>query len=181
MAVTCLLNQNLLRTANCGYSLFEVANLYLINYDQLSGNPAISSDEDGQDEVTGITLTTDSKAYKIVPAKNSASFSDELVVNDNGSKYRTASLTFTVSGAYTKVAHAALDALSLGRYTAVIQLSDGTYIMLGRISPLEAETATLNGGSEGSGMEITLSGNIAESALPLAQSAITQLLSYVAE
>ena len=51
---------------------------------------------------------------------------------------------------------------------------------MGRISPLEAETATLAGGSDTNGMQIVLSGNIAESPLPLSAEAVTSLLSKVA-
>lgn len=177
----CALNQNLLRTTSCGYSLPEIVDIYLINYDELSGTPGISSSEVGEDEISGITLQTDKHAYHVVPARNSASFSDELVVEDNGTKHRTASLTFTVSGTYTKKLHAALDALSLGRYFTVVKTADGAYLALGRIAPIEAEVATLAGGSDTNGIEITLSGNIAESALTLTEAAVTQLLGYVSE
>lgn len=177
----CALNQNLLRTTSCGYSLPEIVDIYLINYDELSGTPVTASTEVGEEEITGITLQTDKHAYHVVPARNSASFSDELVVEDNGTKHRTASLTFTVTGTYSKELHAALDALSLGRYFTVVKTADGVYIAFGRIAPLEAETATLAGGSDTNGMEITLSGNIAESALPLSAGAVTQLLGYVSE
>ena len=42
----CKLNNNLLRTSQCGYSLPEIVDLYLVNYEDLSGTPAISTDED---------------------------------------------------------------------------------------------------------------------------------------
>jgi hypothetical protein len=71
--------------------------------------------------------------------------------------------------------HAALDALSLGRYFVVIKTADGNYLGMGRISPLEAETATLAGGSETNGLQIVLSGNIAESPLPLTDDAVAAI------
>lgn len=175
----CVLTDNLLRTTSCGYSLPEIVDLYLVNYNELSGTPAIASVVDGEDEITAITLVTGASIYHIEPAKNSASFSDELVTEDNGNKYRNASITFNVAGTYTKKLHAALDALSLGRYFVIVKTADGNYLGMGRISPLEAETATLAGGSDTNGLQIVLSGNIAESPIPLSEQAVTDMLSLV--
>ena len=175
----CALNDNLLRTTSCGYNLPQIVDLYLINYEDLSGTPAISSDAEGEDEITGVTLVTGASVYHIEPTKNSASFEDTLVVEDNGNKYRNASITFNVAGQYSAKMHAALDALSLGRYFVIVKTADGNYLGMGRISPLEAETATLAGGSDTNGIEITLSGNIAESPLTLSDDAVTALLAKV--
>jgi hypothetical protein len=76
--------------------------------------------------------------------------------------------------------HGSLDALALGRYFVVVKTADGSYLGFGRISPLEAETATLAGGSDTNGIQIVLAGNIAESPLPLSDGAVTELLSKVA-
>lgn len=76
--------------------------------------------------------------------------------------------------------HGSLDALSLGRYFVVVKTADGNYLGFGRISPLEAETATLAGGADNNGMQIVLTGNIAESPLPLSAGAVTALLGQVA-
>ena len=175
----CVLNDNLLRTTSCGYSLPEIVDLYLINYNDLSGMPAISSDAEGEDEITGITLVTGASVYHIEPAKNSASFEDTLVTEENGNKYRNASITFNVSGIYPKKLHAALDALSLGRYFVIVKTADGNYLGMGRISPLEAETATLAGGSDTNGLQIVLAGNIAESPITLSDDAVTAMLAKV--
>ena len=179
----CKLNRNLTRANNCDYSLPEVVEIYMINYDDLS---AATLDEgtgtsEGCDAISNIELHTGANAFKIVPAKKSASFEDTLVVEDNGNKYRNASLTFNVTGSYNACMHGALDALSLGRYFVVLKLADGGYIALGRISPIEAETATLAGGGDSNGMQIVLSGNIAESPLPLTDAAITALKAVIAE
>ena len=182
----CALNRNLTRTASCGYSLPEIVNLYLINYEDLdteSGTTITSGTgvSEGRDEIATIKLKSGTTAYHVEPAKNSASFEDTLVVEDSGNKYRNASVTFNVSGTYNACMHGALDALSLGRYFVVIKTADGNYLGMGRISPLEAETATLAGGSDTNGLQIVLSGNIAESPLPLAEAAVTYLLANVAE
>lgn len=179
----CKLNQNLTRANNCQYTLPEVVEIFLVNFEDLS---AFTIEEGtgtslGCDAISGVTLKDDAKVYKVVPAKNSASFEDTLTVEDSGNKYRHATLTFNVSGSYNACMHGALDALSLGRYFAVLKLADGGFIGLGRIAPLEAETATLAGGGDTNGMQIILSGNIAESPLPLLKSASDQIEAAVAE
>ena len=176
----CKLNKNLTRTSSCGYSLPEIVDLYLINYEELSGSPAVSSDTAGCESITAVTLDTGAKVYHVEPTKNSASFEDTLVVEDNGNKYRNASITFNVAGKYDECMHGSLDALSLGRYFVVVKTADGNYLGFGRISPLEAETATLAGGSDSNGLQIVLAGNIAESPLPLSEGAVTALLAAVA-
>ena len=65
-----------------------------------------------------------------------------------------------------------LDGLSLGRYFCVVVTADGQWLALGRIGGLEAETATLQGGGDTNGMQIVLSGNVTEPAIPLSSAAI---------
>ena len=175
----CKLANNLLRTTSCGYSLPEIVDLFLINYEDLSGTPAVSTDSAGCETVTAITLNTGEEVLHVEPNKNSASFEDTLVVADNGTKHRNASITFTVAGQYDGCMHANLDALSLGRYFVVVKTADGNYLAMGRIAPLEAETVTLAGGSDTNGMTVTLSGNIAESPIPLSSDAVTAMLAKV--
>lgn len=176
----CALNDNLLRTTSCGYNLPQIVDLYLINYEDLDGVPGTgTTGGEGEDEISGVTLVPDASVYHIEPARNSASFEDTLVVEDNGNKYRNASITFNVSGQYSAKMHAALDGLSLGRYFVVVKTADGNYLGLGRVAPLEAETATLAGGSDTNGIEITLSGNIAESPLTLTDAAVNNVLTKV--
>ena len=176
----CKLNRNLTKTTSCGYSLPEIVDLYLINYEDFSGDtPAISSDTAGCESITAISSGAVA-VYHVEPSKNSASFEDTLVVEDNGNKYRNASITFNVAGTYDACLHGSLDALALGRYFVVVKTADGNYLGFGRIAPLEAETATLAGGSDTNGLQIVLSGNIAESPLPLSAGAVTELLSKVA-
>ena len=166
MALTCKLNQNITRTNNCGYNLAEINKIYLANLEDVAESAiTISASTTGGCEGvsaidSGITW------YLIEPAKGSASFTDELVVEDNGNRYRTHTLTFNTIGAYTDCAHLALDDLSLGKYVAIIDTPNGK-VMLGRKVGLEASTATLSAGGDTNGMQIVLAGNIAESALPV--------------
>lgn len=179
----CTLNRNLLRSQNCGYQLSEIVNIYLINYGDITGIDVHEGTDTtlGCDEISAITLNTGAKVYKVEPTKNSASFEDTLVVEDNGAKYRNASITFSVAGAFNACQHGNLDALSLGRYFVVVKTSDGSYVAFGRLSPLEAETATYAGGADANGLNIVLSGNVAESPLPLSTDAAERLEGAVAE
>ena len=173
----CKLNKNLTRSASCGYSLPEIVELYLINYEDLDDTKYSTSA--GCEEITAVTLASGATVAKVEPAKNSASFEDTLVVEDNGSRYRNASITFNVTGTYDACMHGALDALSLGRYFVVVKTADGNYLGFGRIAPLEAETATLAGGNDSNGLQVVLSGNIAESPMPLSDDAVNTIKSAV--
>ena len=174
MAV-CKLANDLTRTTSCGYSLPEIVDIYLANYEDVSAT-TVSADSASCEVLQTISLSGAAKFLHIEPARNSASFEDTLVVEDNGNKYRNASITFNVAGQYDACMHNALDALSLGRYFAVVKTADGNYLAFGRIAPLEAETVTLAGGSESNGITVTLSANIAESPLPLSDGAIATVL-----
>lgn len=173
MAV-CALDKDLLRSTSCGYSLPQIVNLYLANFADIK---QIDLSATG-DEISGITKVGEAKFYVIEPAKNSASFTDEYVTNDNGARYRTQTITFSVTGAYDKDKRNALDALSLGKYFVVAKTAEGSYIAFGRLTGLEASAASNAGGSADStnGMTITLTADVTESALPLTQGAIDVVL-----
>lgn len=174
----CKLNRNILRTTSCGYSLLEINDIYLANFDDISATT--SADTAGCESVTAITTAvTNANFYHIVPAKNSVTFTDELVVEDSGAKYRTHTLNFNIPNRYDGCLHTDFDNLSLGRFMAVVKTADGNYLMLGRLTGLEASAATLSGGGDTNGMAITLSANVAESAMPLNEGAVEQMLALV--
>lgn len=169
--MNCVLNRDLLRTSSCGYSLPEVKDIYLANFvDVISASTGSTSG--GCQQVTDIELADNASFYHIEPAKNSVTFTDELVVEDNGNKYRTHTLTFNISGKYDECMSEALDALSLGRYFAVVATADGEYLALGRLTGMEASAATLSGGGDTNGISVTLSANVTESAMVLSETAI---------
>ena len=172
MAV-CSLDKDLLRSTSCGYSLPQIVTLYVANFADVK----TTVPEDG-DEISGITMVSGATFHVIEPAKNSASFTDELVTNDNGARYRTQNITFSVTGQYDKDKHSALDALSLGKYFVVAKTAEGSYIAFGRRTGLEASAASNSGGSAdaNNGMTITLTADVTESALPLTQEAINDVL-----
>lgn len=168
----CLLNKDLLRSTSCGYNLPEVKDIYLANYTDVTDVAVPSGD---CAEVTAITLASGASFYHIEPAKNSVTFTDELVVEDNGNKYRTVNLTFNPTGTYDACMRDVLDALSLGRYIGVVVDGNGNWLMLGRIGGLEASTATLQGGGDTNGITVTLTANVTESAIPLSEAAIADV------
>ena len=170
MAV-CSLDKDLLRSTSCGYSLPQIVTLYVANFADVKA----TLPEEG-DEISGITMVSGATFHVIEPAKNSASFTDELVTNDNGARYRTQTITFSVTGQYDKDKHSALDALSLGKYFVVAKTAEGSYIAFGRRTGLEASAASNAGGSDTNGMTITLTADVTESALPLTKEAIDDVL-----
>ena len=174
MAV-CALDKDLLRTTSCGYSLPQIVTLYVANFADVK---QVAVTEPLADEISGITMVSGATFHAIEPAKNSASFTDEYVTNDNGARYRTQTITFSVTGQYDKDKHNALDALSLGKYFVVAKTAEGSYIAFGRRTGLEASAASNAGGSADNtnGMTITLTADVTESALPLTEDAINDVL-----
>ena len=178
MAV-CSLDKDLLRSTSCGYSLPQIVTLYVANFADVK---TVDLSEPSKDEISGITMVETAKFHVIEPAKNSASFTDEYVTNDNGARYRTQTITFSVTGTYDKDKHNALDALSLGKYFVIAKTAEGSYISFGRLTGLEASAASNAGGSADNtnGMTITLTADVTESALTLTEGAITTVLENVA-
>lgn len=173
----CTLSKNLLKSNTCDYSLPEVKDIYIANFAD------VKEAHREYDCASGVTITDISGAtasgvtfYHIEPAKNSVSFTDELVVEDNGNKYRTHTLTFGLSGKYDKDLVCPVDALSLGRFFVVVKTADGQYLALGRNVGLEASAQSVAGGSDSNGITVTLSANVAESAVPLSETAINKVL-----
>ena len=171
MAVSCSLNKNLLRKDSCNYSLPEVKDIYLANFTDIVSAPVDYDCESGV-TVSAITLASGASFYHIEPAKNSVTFTDELVVQDNGSKYRTHTITFTLNGKYDKDMVCPVDALALGRFFVVVATADGEYLALGRAVGLEASEQSIAGGGDTNGITVTLTANVTESAVPLSAEAI---------
>ena len=167
----CTLSKDLLRSNSCSYSLPEITDIYLANFSDVTAAPVQYDCESGV-SVTGITLASGATFYHIEPAKNSVNFSDELVAEDNGNKYRTHTLTFSINGKYDKDMVCSLDALSLGRFFVVVHTADDEYLALGRSVGLEASAASVAGGGDQNGISVTLTGNVTEASVPLNAAAI---------
>jgi hypothetical protein len=181
----CSINKSLLRKNICGYQLNDVTAIYLANFSDISATSVGNCDgeEDGQ-MVTAITLATGAKWAKIEPARNSGAYSDTLNVTDGGAKYRTHQVSFSFNGTYDCNMPDIVDALSLGRYIAIVKLANGNSIMLGRVAGIEAETVTVGGEAgpdNASGIEVVLNGNQAESALPVSEGAMAVVEAHLYE
>ena len=180
MAV-CKLAQDILKSTFCGYSLKQIVELYLANAEDVTATTVGAPTEGGGKgvEVKTITMVNSAKWYKIEPAKDTATFTDSLQVGDGGSKYRQSSITWNISGEYTAQMVDILDALSLGRFVIVARLSDGSYVMFGRLTPMEAETASLESAAEATGFNgitVTFTNSTVESPLPLSEEAVHTVL-----
>ena len=173
MAV-CKLTKDILKSGVCGYSLKQIVDLYFANYEDVTSTTLGTEGN----TVKTITMKGETKFYHVEPNKDSASFEDALQMGDAGSKYRATTLTFSYGGAYDGDAVAALDAFSLGRFMAAAKLSDGTWVLFGRLSPLEANAASFTSAAEATGFngeQITLTNNTVESPLPLEETAIATI------
>lgn len=174
MAV-CKLNNDILKSGVCGYSLKQIVDLYFANYEDVT---ATTLGSEGN-TVASITMANSAKFYHVEPNKDSASFEDTLQVGDAGSKFRQSTVTFSYGGVYDGDAVDNLDAFSLGRFVCAAKLSDGSWILFGRLSPLEANVATFSSAAEASGFngeQITLTNNTVESPLPLEEAAVKTVL-----
>lgn len=174
MAV-CKLNKDILKSGVCGYSLKQIVDLYFANYED------VTSTELGTEgnTVKTITMNSAAKFYHVEPNKDSASFEDTLQLGDAGSRYRTSTVTFSYGGQYDGDAVDNLDAFSLGRFVCAAKLSDGTWVLFGRLTPLEASVATFTSAAEATGFngqQITLTNNTVESPLPMEEAAIKTVL-----
>ena len=174
----CTLGKNLLKTNNCAYTLNEVKDLYVVDFNSVSGAPLDYSCESGV-TVSAISLAGDAKFAHIEVAKGSANYTDELVIEDSGAKYRTHTITFGLSGNYDKNLVCPVDALSLGRFFVVVKNSAGQYLALGRAVGLEASAQSITGGADSNAITVTLSANTAESSAPLSETAISNLLANI--
>lgn len=174
MAV-CKLSKDILKSGVCGYSLKQIVDLYFANYEDVTSTTLGTEGN----TVATITMANSAKFYHVEPNKDSASFEDTLQVGDAGAKYRQSTVTFSYGGEYDGDAVDNLDAFSLGRFMAAAKLSNGTWVLFGRLTPLEANAATFSSAAEATGFngqQITLTNNTVESPLPLEEAAVKTVL-----
>ena len=170
MALSCSLNKDLLKGKNCDYVLQSVTEIYLADYTDSKITRTSGETGCGQ-SVTAIALGDGAEWYRIQPAKGTASFTDVLNVTDSGNKYRTHSLSFSVSGKYDAEMACVIDGLSLGSYLAIAVFADGSAVLLGDEKVgLEATVVTNTGSAsatEASGISVEMSADLTVTALPI--------------
>lgn len=173
--VNCELLNDITRKDNCGYSLKQITRLFLANFSDVTATEL----GDTGASVASITMKSAAKWHEIEFNKDSASYTDALQVGNLGSKYRLSTLNFSYGGKYDADAVDNIDALSLGRFVAVLQLSDGSFVMMGRLAALEATQSDLISEAEANGfngVQVVMTANSTESPLPLDEAAIKTVL-----
>ena len=132
---------NSLNSVNCDYSLSGVRAVYLANYyppdyDTVGFEGHIGY-YDRNKEVQEIILPRGEMFFEIIGTDDSASFSDALIEGGGGGKHRQHALNLTLNQYDTDLLQAG-DALSLGRFIAIVQDSSDRWILLGRTNGLAA-------------------------------------------
>lgn len=153
--MACKLTQSL-NNKECKYVLAGVALLYLANwYPPVEGEAAVenaiaySFDTDGA--IDKITLPGSEKFYEISGSDNTISYGDTLLVGGNGGKYRQHTVN-AVLGENGQTIIDEGDALSLGRFLAVVMTKGGKLKVLGRTGGLSAPAGGMDynsGAAEG--------------------------------
>lgn len=137
--MSCKLTANITKD-NCQYQVAGIKSIYLINYDanpvfEFKKNPdGVSIDNK---IISKITLDSSESIYKVNFSEGTASFTDDLAVGGNGGKYRTHTVNFTVSEYDYNIMNQG-DALSLGRFIAIVVDKSGRAVVLGRNNGLSA-------------------------------------------
>lgn len=146
--------------ANCAYDVAGVSALYLINFDRK--NKLDDSTSKGQ--ISSIELAGGEKVYKVDFQKDTASFTDELAEGGNGGKYRTHTVNFSIGELDYKKLNAG-DALSLGKFTAIVVDKDQKCFVLGRKNGLSATSFNYESGAadaDAKGWTVVMAGSETE-------------------
>ena len=174
----CKLTQSITKE-NCNYSVAGVKSIYLINLD--SANKYTFDDTEASDTkgaIATIELPAGEKAFRVDFIDNTASFTDDLAVNGNGGKCRTHTVNFTIDN-YTYEVLNTGDALSLGKFTAVVVDKNGKGIVLGRMNGLNATSFNYASGAaeaDATGWTVVMAGTEIEMAKPIkSESVITSI------
>jgi len=151
----CKLTANITKD-NCQYELAGVKAVYLFNY-----NVENAYTVGANKEIETITLPEGEKAYKMEFIDNSASWSDDVAVNGNGGKYRTHTVNFSLSQYDYNIINQG-DALSLGKFVAVVVDKNKRAIILGRNNGLSATSFNYASGAadaDANGWTVVLAGS----------------------
>lgn len=165
--MACELTKNITRE-HCAYEVAGVKEVYLINHSIATGELVAT---DG----TIATFPDSLKAYKVDFMKDTASFTDELAEGGNGAKYRTHTLNFVIGGEGYKAINTEVDALSLGKFVAVVVSRNGKAQMLGRNNGLNATSFNYESGAadaDAQGWTVVMAGTEIEAAPVLEAAAI---------
>lgn len=126
----------------CEYAIAGARALYLANYHapaegETAVEGAITYQTGADGTIDKIILPTGEVFYKIEGADNTISFTDALLVGGNGGKYRQHTVNAVLNQYDVDVLNEG-DAISLGRFIAVVIDNAGRPILLGRTGGLSA-------------------------------------------
>jgi hypothetical protein len=134
----------------CEYAIAGARAVYLANFygpipyvePTGGGNPtppvnAIAYQYDTDGYISGIFLPTGEKFYEIGGENNTISFTDTLLAGGNGGKYRQHTLNVVLNKFDVDVLNEG-NALSLGKFIAIVVDNAGRIVLLGRTGGLSA-------------------------------------------
>jgi hypothetical protein len=132
----------------CAYAVAGARALYLGNYyGPVTGAVAVANQIAYQTDTDGyvdkITLPTGEVFYKVDGEQNTISFTDELLAGGNGGKYRQHTVNAQLNQYDVDILNEG-DALSLGKFIAVVIDNAGRPILLGRTNGLKAPAGGFN-------------------------------------
>ncbi len=126
----------------CEYAIAGAKAIYLANfYAPVEGEAAVTNaiayqfDTDGY--ISSIKLPTGESFYEITGENNTISFTDALLAGGNGGKYRQHTVNAVLNQYDVDILNEG-DALSLGRFIAVVVDNAGRAVVLGRTGGLSA-------------------------------------------
>jgi hypothetical protein len=144
---SCKLTKSLDNKA-CEYAIAGANTLYLANYyppvegtDALANAIVYKYDDDGY--ISQMFLPEDEFFYEVSGENNTISFTDALLEGGNGSKYRQHTVNAVLDRYDVDVLNEG-DALSLGRFVAVVVDNAGRLMALGRTGGLGAPAGGFN-------------------------------------
>lgn len=130
----------------CEYAIAGARDLYLANYyganivTEAPTEPvpnAITYVVDTDGYITSIILPAGEDFYKVTGATNTISWTDALLVGGNGGKYRQHTVNAVLNQYDADVLNEG-DALSLGRFVAIVVDNAGRAVVLGRTGGVSA-------------------------------------------
>lgn len=126
----------------CEYAIAGARAVYLANfYTPVEGDAAtanaIAYQYDADGYISSIHLPTGEFFYEVTGENNTISFTDALLAGGNGGKYRQHTVNAVLNQYDIDVLNEG-DALSLGRFIAVVIDNAGRIIVLGRTGGLSA-------------------------------------------
>lgn len=174
-----------LKNEACEYAVAGARAVFLANYyppvigaAPVEGKIAYTFDTDGY--ISAVSLPTGEEFYELDGSQNTISFSDALLVGGNGGKYRQHTVNAVLGKLDVDVLNEG-DALSLGKFVAIVVDNSGRGIVLGRTNGLGAPAGGFdyNSGAaeaDASGWTLVLQGTSKEiGQLILSESVITPI------